>query len=339
MKSQTWFAGLLTIATVAVAAPGDSSRDAEMARLSTAALVSVRQAKQPTYKEAYDLVMEERFEEFEARTRTYEAGFAQDPLQEAQLWKLYAPPSLDPAYLAKLDKWVATRPSYVAFTVRGRYYVARGYHLRGDKYAQETPRENFDRMDASHRLARSDLTEALRLHAGFLPAYGGLLHLEMARGSVAAADKLIAEATAAHPATFHLRHTYLRNLHPRWGGSYAAMESYAKAQVSAAKLNPRIWSLQGEAPAERGRSAMLNKNYETAVSEYTAALSYGDRMEFLLMRAYSYWSLRRYEDSLKDYERYLELNPDDKQVADRVACARNQMAGGNCVYDKHPGAE
>lgn len=300
----------------------------EMARRVSESLRAIEGMDLPTGQYVLELIGHERFEQFERLSKSYEDAFAKDPLRESPLDKLYdAIDGSNEAMLAKLDAWVKQRPSYVAYGARGIYKSKRGFFLRGSKYVSETPPENLEKMAEMHRQAVADLTRALELNKKFQPAYKYLIYTEQASGSTDQARAILDRCVKELPTTYYVRLAYLWALRPRWGGSYEQMQAYANSLDREALVNPRIWTLRAEAPAEVARSALLTKDYAIAVRFYTEALTYGDRLEFLEMRGKSYLKLGQNAAALADFKRYREYVNWNGYINQQIEVL-GQQAGG-----------
>jgi tetratricopeptide (TPR) repeat protein len=297
----------------AVLAQGVAEPD--MAQRATESLRAARTLDVPKSEEVTTLILQERFAEFERRSKIYEARFAQDPVYESPLIKLYdALERGNNKVLEELDKWVGSRPSYISYGARGVWKQRRGYWLRGGEFVERTPPESFASMRRLHEQARRDLSIALEMNAKFAPAYNSLIRIERASGSRKSAKMILATAVRQIPQTYYVRFEYLQALTPRWGGSYKRMQIYTDDLDKKAVANPRIWSLKGEAFADRGVNAWNASDYEAAVRHYTTALSYGDRMEFLKDRGYVYMGLGQNDLALADLVRYRQYDRNNAEV-------------------------
>lgn len=306
-----------TIAVLLAGAPafGQTVDDQEMARRASASLLAARNLDVPRAQDITALILEERFEEFERRSNAYEEHFANDPVYESPLIKLYdALERSNSEVLGKLNKWVATRPSYLSYGARGVWRERRGYWLRGGEFVQHMPPESFASMTRAHDAARQDLLIAIEMNSKFAPAYNSLVRIERARGSRESAKAILAMAVREIPQTYYVRFEFLQSLSPRWGGSYQRMRVYTDDLGQKTKANPRIWSLKGEPFADRGEIAWNASDYESAIRYYTAALEYGDRLEFLKGRGYLYIKLRRYDLALADLLRYRAYDRNNAEV-------------------------
>jgi tetratricopeptide (TPR) repeat protein len=311
------------------------SGDPQRARLASQALLAAQQLDLPSTDEVTALIAGQHFEEFEERSRRYESGFATDPAYESPLQKLYAAIcTSDPDVAAALEKWVRERPSYRSYAARGIYEMNLGYRQRGQKFIRDTPPENLRRMEESFGRARGDLTAALRLNPKFTPAYTALILIAQADGERDEAQRTERQATREVPSTYYVRYTYMMTLRPEWGGSYAAMHAYAASLDAAAKLNPRIWSLQGDEWSQRGNHAWQQGDERRALEYYSNALRYGDRLEFLENRGFLYVNTRQYELALRDFDRYRQYSTSNQRVNDYTQCIEDYRAGRGCHLKK-----
>lgn len=266
-------------------------------------------------QEIVDWILQERFAEFEALSRQYEEKFKTDPKYESPLVKLYTSLNVENDLLVgKLDKWVARQPSYISRGARGIHKQYRGYAARGENLVRDTPAAQIARMKELHREAISDLLAAIKENGRFAPAYVALIDIVRGSGNTATAEKALTEAVRWIPETYYVRHAYLVALHPRWGGNYSLMQAYASSLDQAAQLNPRIWSLRAEVPAELGYSAWLSGDHRQAIKYYTEALSFGDRLEFLKNRGKIFMAAKQYAAARRDFARYLEYRRSDAEV-------------------------
>ena len=315
------------------------SGDPQRAQLASQALLAAQQLDLPATDEVTALIAGQHFADFEERSRRYENAFTTDPAYESPLQKLYAAIcASDPEVAAALDKWVHERPSYRSYAARGIYEMNLGYRQRGEKFIKDTPAGDLRRMEQSFGRARVDLTAALKLNPKFTPAYTALILIAQGNGERDEAQRVERQATREVPSTYYVRYTYIMTLRPEWGGSYAAMRAYAASVNGAARLNPRIWSLQGDEWSQRGKHAWQQGDERRAVEYYSNALLYGDRLEFLENRGFLYVNTRQYELALRDFDRYREYSTSNQRVNDYTQCIEDYRAGRGC-HLKKPAAE
>jgi tetratricopeptide (TPR) repeat protein len=306
----------VVVASSSLAGAGSSVRkENEMAQRVSAELKAALSLYEMPWQEINALILQERFAEFEAISKQYEEKFKTDPKYESPLTKLYTSLNVEnDLLLKKLDIWVAQRPSHMSHGARGIHKKYRGYRARGGEFAKDTPAAQFERMAKLHREAITDLLAAIKENSRFAPAYVALIDIVRGSGDSTSAERTLAEAVRWIPETYYVRHAYLRALHPRWGGDYSLMQAYTNSLDEAARLNPRIWSLKAEVPAELGYDAWLSRDYPQAIKYYTEALSFGDRLEFLNNRGRIFMSTKQYAAAKSDFTRYLEYSPSDAEV-------------------------
>lgn len=299
---------------------GDTSSKSEayrqlMAERATNALMAVRKIDSPVSAEITNLILQEKFEEFEKQSKYYEEQISKDPLYESPLFKLYEALDADSNHLLeKMNKWVEKRPSYISYAARGICKANQGWKIRGDKFVSETAPENLLMMHLFHEDGKTDLIAAIELNDRFFPAYSSLIGIEMAKGDIDSTKDIHDMAVRSIPETYYVRYDYLRSLQPRWGGSFELMEEYVNTLDKAAKKNPRIWSLKGELPAEHGQVAWADSDYVSAIQYFTEALSYCERMSFLKYRGRLYMLTGQDNLALEDFLKYRKYIDADRVV-------------------------
>lgn len=300
--------------------PSDISSKSEtyrqqMAERATNALMAVRKIDSPISAEITNLILQEKFEEFENRSKYYEEQISKDPLYESPLFKLYEALDADSNHLLeKMNKWVEKKPSYISYAARGICKANQGWKIRGNKFVPETPTENLLMMHLFHEDAKTDLIAAIELNDRFFPAYCSLIGIEMAKGDTDSTKDIHDRAVRSIPETYYVRYDYLRSLQPRWGGSIELMEEYVNNLDKAAKKNPRIWSLKGELPAELGQIAWADSDYVSAIQYFTEALTYCERMSFLKYRGRLYMLTGQDGLALEDFLKYRKFIDADRVV-------------------------
>ncbi len=201
-----------------------------------------------------------------------------------------------------LNNWVNATDSANAYTARGAFFTSQGFEARSTKSAKETTNEQFNKMKGFHKKAWKDFNKAIEINPKLVFAHEGLLMISKASSSFKDTDKVFEEAVAHIPHSYNIIHGYIVAVQPRWGGSYHLMYVTGMEAAKHADINPRLWSLQGDVFAEKGYTALLKKDYNTAIEAYTKALSYGIRTSWLRWRAYSYYRSGQLKKSLADYE-------------------------------------
>lgn len=265
---------------------------------------------QPT--EPLTLLRERRFVELDALLAKQQQTYEADPSREADLERAFQPfhtvENLEPL----LSGWIAASPtSYVAHLARGSYYGYRGWDARGEKYINETPRENIREMERWFDKALADFELSLKLTAKPLLSYAGLIGIGQARGWNERKRRWIDEANNVAPSNLVARRAYLVSLRPQWGGSIVEMTAFVES--SAKHLTPDdrrhlesyVWRAKGRVARNRG-------DKRTAAQHYTKSLElYDGDGEMYIYRGWMYADLGQQADALRDFNRGLEIRPDD----------------------------
>jgi len=221
----------------------------------------------------------------------------------------------DPALTRLLDEWVASNPeSYAPWLARAQHLIAVAYDLRGGNYGNETSNQQFRDMDEVLRKAIADTGEALKRNAKLTHAYVLLIVMARTKGDQQACLGLADRAFAFAPASYAVRSAVACCLLPRWGGSYGALEAFAKESQGHLVENARLKALLGFVDWDRGRVAVQDQHYDQAVSLFTHALEAGDHWQFYESRADAESRQRRYTDALADVANALALRPEEPDV-------------------------
>ncbi len=226
----------------------------------------------------------------------------------------------DPRLLPLLDDWVrATPESFAPYVARGTHRLALGYHYRGGKYLSKTSPARLDRMRETMTLAEPDLRRSIQLRPKLVEARHRLLGIAMALGRRHEKAALVNEAEAICPLCFSIRAQYLHAIKPRWGGSYAAMEAYARRVQPYAHDNPRLRVLLGR--VDHDRCNLLHKDGKLllALAACDRAVSAGDYASYHYDRAVVLRKLGRNPEALAACNRALEIRPQLSDILEERA--------------------
>ena len=295
----------------------------------TEGLKFVRSLPLPEKEFVNKLILEKRFDEFEELSIKYDDEFKKNPLYESQLYKLYDAVDSLPELEEPLKEWVKNKPSYMSYCALGSFYTYRGYVLRGEKYARDTPKESLRKMRELHALAKLYLRKSIEDNNLFVPAYCQLISAEKSSGSIGEIDRIHNKAIELVPESYYVRAMYLNAIVPKWGGSYDKMSLYLQSINYDQLSNPRIWSLQGMVDREKGYSAYSHEKYLQSIDFYNKSLIYGDGMYVYLWRSYSYWKVNNLKESLADLRKYLEYDKNNKKVQRRIRYLSSKLAASS----------
>jgi tetratricopeptide (TPR) repeat protein len=202
-----------------------------------------------------------------------------------------------------LDRWVRERPhSAPARMARANYLMSLGWDARGANYARDTPRQAMQRMHMLFAAAVGDVDSAVALTPRSAAAY--LVRLAVAReaADTAASRRFLMKGLEDIPASFWLRRAHMRNLIPRWGGSYDAMRAFANESEAMADSNPRLHVLRSYIALDYAEVWELEHHEDKAFENYASAMAAYDDASLHLERGQMLVRMRRYKDAIPDFD-------------------------------------
>jgi tetratricopeptide (TPR) repeat protein len=208
-----------------------------------------------------------------------------------------------------LDLWVDKTGSYTAYAARGLYKYYLGNEARGTKYISETPTSKIEAMQKWHNEAAKDLLTAIKKKPSFMFAYNYLISIATMSNMSFTPNQIFESALKVDKRSYLLRSFYIGSLTPRWGGSYEEMTAFAESQLKYINLNPRIWTLQGDAYADIADLYRDEENFPSAIEYYTRALQFGDNVQWLTYRHEYYQKLRKWKEAGADNIKLLKYSP------------------------------
>ena len=266
-----------------------------------------------------------RFAELSRDIEELQARFEEDPLRE--YWPLDAAEafaSATPDLDAALDAWVkATPDSFAPYLARGSHGVAVAYARRGSKYMKDTPESDVAAMQRGLLTAVADVVKARTLRPKLVAAMRQelrLLGLSSPRDSL---KRVIDDALVVCPSCFQIRATYLNFARPRWGGSYAEMEEFARAVDD--RRWPRLHALRGYVDEDRASLLHHDNRLDEALAASDRACAQGDAADFLTTRARIKLARGDIAGAVADLNRADAIRPDDvREVLPLRARARTR---------------
>ena len=203
-------------------------------------------------------------EYYSQRQRDYEAGNTSDQQLYASFRRLYEN-NLDNE--GNFDRWMQAYPaSYAATLARGAYLYRMAWSVRGDNYIPETSNEQIAAMRNFLTRARADLLASLKMTRKPYLSTLYLLNAALLDSRKAERRHWFELGIAMDPQNTLLRIRYMFGLRPRWGGSYAEMQSFMR-QCEDQKLPPALLARLGmfihaDMAEDAMRAADLNKSFD-----------------------------------------------------------------------------
>lgn len=138
------------------------------------------------------------------------------------------------------EQWVKQAPDSPAAAVAfGSALKGAGWDARGGAWAQETPKPQMREMSAYFDQAETAFRNAIKHEPNWVYPYIGLMEIGKAdRDDVE--EWGFAQAHALDPGCAELVFRRMQSLKPRWGGSWRAMEAYARQIESYVEQRPLL---------------------------------------------------------------------------------------------------
>ena len=264
------------------------------------------------YAELQEYFKNSEFGLLNSALEAYQEEFETDVTTEYKVYDAYQVFSTTlPSYEDLFKSWLEYSPQrYAPYLARAHYYYQNGWESRGYSWAKDTSDAQFKQMRFYFQKAAKDIDAALEINPALMSAYRILIGIYNATGNDEGEDRTIETALELFPGSFLVRSIYMRAVQPRWGGSYAEMENFAKKAEEFSDLNPELTALYGFIYSDQGKIQKSKKKYKSAVNMYTKALSFGDNALVYHDRAQVYhYYLDESQKALADVERCLVLRP------------------------------
>jgi TPR repeat protein len=275
---------------------------------------------QPDRAMLRELLAAERFAELDAYLSENQAAYRRGTIGDQQVFEGFvalttADSELRPLY----DRWVTQYPrSYAARLARAYYLSGLGWAARGSGYFHEMPAHRIEDMRAYFRDAMQDLKVSVTLDTKPVLSYATMIRVARADRSFGDIALYLDQALALDPRAYNARMSYLLGIRPEWGGSLERMASFVAeaGQVLPAEQTAKLQRVldnsrarEALAPGEHLASA---GQYGAAVEHYDAVLAQRPSPRGYAARGYAYLRLKQHDKAIADFDRALELDPDDQ---------------------------
>jgi tetratricopeptide (TPR) repeat protein len=255
------------------------------------------------------LLAARRFTELTTYVETLQSEFEADPKREA--WPSDAGDAFDtadPELLPLLDAWAASAPaSFAPLFARGNYWVTVAYARRGSKWARDTPTSDLAAMDDAAARAWKDLEQAIAIRPKLVAARTTEMTMLRAFTQKQTFAQTFDAAVATCATCFLPRVQRMIALVPRWGGSFAAMDAFARESITVANTRMRV--LGGYVDYERARELREKNDLAEALAAIERALAVGDDSLFFEERARIHSLRNEAAPALADLDRAVSLRP------------------------------
>jgi len=308
---------------VALAASRSTPDSEQVVDVAEEALVPERPkllAVDPLQRQVAGLLEQRNYAELERLLGGHQLAFEEDSRASKKLENAFdsfykVARSGEPA----LNEWVARTPSsYVALVSRGTFYLSQGIDARGPAYIRETPEENIRTMRMYFRKATADLERSLQLTQKPFVSRVGLMTIASYIGSRATEKTHYLEGVKLAPQSVEIRLEHMRNLEPRWGGSYPEMEAFAAEARSQLRDSRAADRVAARIPAYRADERQSAKDYVEALKHYDEAIALDASSSLLCGRSYVLSQLKRDAEAFADVKLALSKGRDYRYCLTRA---------------------
>jgi tetratricopeptide (TPR) repeat protein len=265
-----------------------------------------------------------RFDALEKELRSYQEQAEREvSMEDNAVFAIGAFSNTEPALGPLLDEWERRLPdSYVPHLAKAEYLIALGFKARGDKWTDETSKQQFDRMNDYFTRGVPEVKEVISRDKRVAEAYVLLIRAAKRSEGADLVRSIAVEGLAEVPASFAIRRAFITSLEPRWGGSYDAMEKFARDSEARVNENPEIAGLKGFPDYDRAAALTWSDDYADALPLYTRAIAEGGDVDlFYRDRGRALQKLGRSADALADFERADQLGPQNPDTLVAMAYA------------------
>lgn len=256
---------------------------------------------------------EKKFEELNQILENYQNASESRISEEDTLFTAYRAFDIkDKSFETVFNAWIEKTPRrYPPYLARGTFYFRMGWEARGGKWARETQKEQFDAMNGYFDRAIRDLNAAIGINNQSMIPYCRLIGIANARGEEDQEVSITGNALMINAASYKVREAFLNAITPRWGGSYKLMHAFANESLKYVSQNPKLQWLKGYPYLDDAEMRILTHKYIDAVELCSQALTFGDNHLAFSIRGEAYLRRKQYPEALKDFNRAIELYPED----------------------------
>ncbi|AKV03764.1 GTP cyclohydrolase III (methanopterin) [Labilithrix luteola] len=268
------------------------------------------------------LLLHSKFDELDRYFAELQDAFEADPTKE--YWPVDASESFasTEAKLRPLfDAWADHSPSsFAPYLARASHYLGVGYEIRGSKYVKDTPPAALEGMRVMFARAQPDIEKALAQRPRLVAAYRQRIRMDLAIGKDT--RPTIEAALRVCPSCFQVRVSHMVALEPKWGGSWVAMQRFARSTARGQKTPLDL--LEGYVDVSRADEALAS-DVDASVRFAEKALARGEHWEFLTARARARRARKEYALAEADLVRADELRPMNAGVLRQRAQVRADL--------------
>jgi tetratricopeptide (TPR) repeat protein len=265
-------------------------------------------------EETLKLLRGRKFDELQARMDERLAAYVAGRLTDEELFYEFGAfdrwgPFLTPLF----EEWIAKFPrSYAAHQGMALHRQSMAHSRRGSGYASETSPQQWGEFFRLMDDARDWARKATALHPRPILSHGLLVFTARGLRAWEVGDepqRSLEASLRLQPDNIVVRKAWVELIEPRWGGSIAQLEAYAKPSAHPGLPPDRMAAVAYEARMEIAAEYRRLERHDAAVRHYekAAALCRLNQpwMEISMIRR----DQRRFDDALKAADKAVEIYP------------------------------
>jgi tetratricopeptide (TPR) repeat protein len=262
------------------------------------------------------LLRAENFEALERRLTSMQLGYESGRILESKVGHAFGSfANSAPDLESKLNAWITEKPrSYAAHAARGMYFWHLGWISRQFAFARSTSAAEWEGMRRNFTLAERDLRAALEVNPRLAFAHATRFNIFSTAGNRNAALDAYRHGLRRIPNSYLIRYQYLADLRPEWHGSIEAMQQFLRTTRAQRIPNPEIHKLESLLHRARARRLRDSGQHEDAIRILTEGLKSVRHWSTYEDRGRNYLSKGEYAKAIEDFDRGLELNPQDSDL-------------------------
>ena len=187
------------------------------------------------------------FDAIDEQLTGYQKDFENDVTQEEQVRRAFATfARIDPNDGVLLEEWTQAAPqSFAAHLARADYLFRQGWETRGGASGAQVPEAHMQTMDEFFDQGANEVTAALKINPKLTVGYALVIRAAKTRYDLDVVNDIATTGLKQEPYSLAIRAAFIEALLPRWGGSSAAMDQYARESQKYVKQNPELRLLLG----------------------------------------------------------------------------------------------
>lgn len=268
----------------------------------------------PDRQELLGKLKDRRYSSLNKTLLAYQEGYEKNQGDErlvAYFAETFA--NADPESESIMQEWASFSPdNYAPYLVRAYYYYSVAWSWRG--YQLNVSEQGSQRMRHYMQLAADDLTRAVEINPRLSAAYAMAIRILTLIGSPELKLQAMNEAMADDPSSYLLHSAFLWSLKPKWGVEADQLSQFMQQTRESVTSNELLGQKLGYEDYVLAESLQEAGRFEDAQVYFDSAIAQGADHIMFRKRGINYYRLKNYEKALSDFDRSLQLWPQEPRV-------------------------